>query len=136
VPLGVTVARVASRNFPRRDSRSGAGCLGMNSLRSIVVGLDFTPSSRAALRQAARIAAWNEADLHAVHVVDPTWLDHLCELLGLDRDRLRREAEEGTLVLRRLPGREQEALPLAEAVALLRRQCTAPDLSSAPVAAQ
>ncbi len=48
----------------------------------------------------------------------------------------RREAEEGKLVLRRLPGREQEALPLAEAVAMLRRESTAPDLSSAPVAAE
>jgi len=66
----------------------------MNSLHSIVVGLDFTPSSRAALRQAARIAAWNEADLHAVHIVDPTWLDHLCELLGVDRDRLQGEVAE------------------------------------------
>ncbi|WP_191085683.1 threonine--tRNA ligase [Roseococcus microcysteis] len=48
----------------------------------------------------------------------------------------RREAEEGKLVLRRLPGREQEVLPLAEAVALLRREGMAPDLSSTPVAAE
>lgn len=40
------------------------------------------------------MAVWNEADLHAVHVVDPTWLDHLCELLGIDQDRLRSEAAE------------------------------------------
>ena len=43
----------------------------------------------------------------------------------------RREAEEGKLVLRRLPGREQEALPLAEAVALLAREAAAPDLPGA-----
>jgi threonyl-tRNA synthetase len=43
----------------------------------------------------------------------------------------RREAEEGKLVLRRLPGREQETLPLAEAVALLSREATAPDLGAA-----
>ncbi len=48
----------------------------------------------------------------------------------------RREAEEGKLVLRRLPGREQEVLPLAEAVALLRREGMAPDLSRTPVAAE
>jgi threonyl-tRNA synthetase len=42
----------------------------------------------------------------------------------------RREAEEGKLVVRRLPGREQEALPLAEAVALLAREAAAPDLGS------
>ena len=39
----------------------------------------------------------------------------------------RREAEERALVLRRLPGREQAALPLAEAVASLAREATPPD---------
>jgi threonyl-tRNA synthetase len=40
----------------------------------------------------------------------------------------RREAEEGSLVLRRLPGREQETLPLAEAVSRLAAEATPPDL--------
>jgi threonyl-tRNA synthetase len=40
----------------------------------------------------------------------------------------RKEAEEGTLVLRRLPGREQETVKLAEAVARLAAEATAPDL--------
>ncbi|MFL1461039.1 threonine--tRNA ligase [Roseococcus sp. DSY-14] len=44
----------------------------------------------------------------------------------------RREAEEGKLVLRRLPGREQEALPLAEAVAKLAAEAAPPDLMVAP----
>lgn len=66
----------------------------MNALRSIVVGLDFTPASRAALRQAARMAAWNEAALHAVHVIDSTWLDDLAALVGIDRDRFAREITE------------------------------------------
>lgn len=38
-------------------------------MRSIVVGLDFSPSSRDALRQAQRIAAWSGAALRAIHVV-------------------------------------------------------------------
>ena len=42
----------------------------------------------------------------------------------------RREAEEGNVVLRRLPGREQETLPLAEAVARLKAESTPPDLSA------
>ncbi len=42
----------------------------------------------------------------------------------------RREAEERSLVLRRLPGREQQTLPLAEAVALLAAEATPPDLSA------
>ena len=42
----------------------------------------------------------------------------------------RREAEEGMLVLRRLPGREQESLPLHEAVALLAKEAMPPDMRS------
>lgn len=40
----------------------------------------------------------------------------------------RREAEEGTVAMRRLGGKDQEMLPLAEAVALLAREATPPDL--------
>ncbi|NBS45167.1 MAG: threonine--tRNA ligase, partial [Acetobacteraceae bacterium] len=40
----------------------------------------------------------------------------------------RREAEEVTIVLRRLPGRDQETLKLADAVALLAAEATPPDL--------
>ncbi len=53
----------------------------------------------------------------------------------------RREAEEGSLVLRRLPGREQETLPLAEAVARLEgrgdaaRPCAPETQARCPLAA-
>ena len=42
----------------------------------------------------------------------------------------RREAEERSLVLRRLPGREQQTHPLDEALATLLREATPPDLVS------
>lgn len=42
----------------------------MEQLASIVVGVDFSPCSAAAFRQAVRIAAWNRAALLAVHVID------------------------------------------------------------------
>ncbi|WP_149535899.1 threonine--tRNA ligase [Siccirubricoccus phaeus] len=42
----------------------------------------------------------------------------------------RREAEDRSLVLRRLPGREQVTLPLAEAVAQLAVEATPPDLAA------
>lgn len=42
----------------------------MNRVRSIVVGVDFTPCSAAALRQAIRIAKWNQAQLHPVHIIE------------------------------------------------------------------
>jgi threonyl-tRNA synthetase len=43
----------------------------------------------------------------------------------------RREAEERTLVLRRLPGREQQAVPLEEAVRLLSAEALPPDRAAA-----
>lgn len=42
----------------------------MDRLKSIVVGVDFSPGSAGAVRQAVRIAQWNSAELYAVHVVD------------------------------------------------------------------
>jgi threonyl-tRNA synthetase len=40
----------------------------------------------------------------------------------------KREAEEGTVAIRRLGDQAQQVLPLAEALALIRREATAPDL--------
>lgn len=48
----------------------------MNSLTSLLVGIDFSPCCRAALREALRLARWNRAALHAAHVID--------ELIALD----------------------------------------------------
>jgi nucleotide-binding universal stress UspA family protein len=42
----------------------------MDSLKNIVVGVDFSAGSRAAHAQAVRMAHWNEAALHVVHVID------------------------------------------------------------------
>jgi len=42
----------------------------MNRVRSIIVGVDFTPCSATALRQAIRIAKWNQAQLHPVHIIE------------------------------------------------------------------
>lgn len=42
----------------------------MRTLRSIVIGIDFSDSSRVALEHAVRIAGWSGAALHAVHIVD------------------------------------------------------------------
>lgn len=39
---------------------------------SVVVGTDFTPCSAVAVGQAARIAAWSNAPLRVVHVIDTT----------------------------------------------------------------
>lgn len=54
----------------------------MQSLTSIIVGIDFTPGSSAALREALRIAAWNRASVRAVHVIDTLVAAELEEALS------------------------------------------------------
>lgn len=43
----------------------------MNQLKNILVAVDFSDCSKAALSQAIRIAGWNGAKLHALHVIEP-----------------------------------------------------------------
>jgi threonyl-tRNA synthetase len=54
-------------------------------------------------------------------------VDHIDQRVPILAVIGRREAEEGTVVLRRLPGREQETLKLADAVARLAAEAAAPD---------
>jgi universal stress protein E len=42
----------------------------MEQVTSILLGVDFSPSSTAALKQAVRIATWHRASIRALHVVD------------------------------------------------------------------
>jgi nucleotide-binding universal stress UspA family protein len=42
----------------------------MNDLKQILVGVDFSPPSAAALRQAMRIGKWSQASLKVVHVLE------------------------------------------------------------------
>lgn len=41
----------------------------MDRLKSILIGIDFSPCSAAALKQGLRLATWNQARVAAVHVV-------------------------------------------------------------------
>jgi len=43
----------------------------MNQLKNILVAVDFSDCSKAALAQAVHIARWNGARLHALHVIEP-----------------------------------------------------------------
>lgn len=67
----------------------------MRTLRSIVIGIDFSDSSRVALEHAVRIAGWSGAALHAVHIVDtgdyPIPAAHLTDLQRGIRAGLREE---------------------------------------------
>ncbi|NUQ52990.1 MAG: universal stress protein [Phycisphaerales bacterium] len=42
----------------------------MDRLKTVLAAVDFSMCSSDAFRQATRIAAWNEAELHALHVVN------------------------------------------------------------------
>jgi nucleotide-binding universal stress UspA family protein len=63
----------------------------MRGYSRIVAGIDFTPCSAAALAQAARIAGWSGATIHAVHVIDAQVALELEEALSL----LERNVREG-----------------------------------------
>jgi universal stress protein E len=54
----------------------------MNQLKSIVAGVDFSPCSRMALQQAVRVAQWNQARLHVVHVIEHLVISDLADALG------------------------------------------------------
>lgn len=53
----------------------------MDKLESIVVGVDFSPSSAVAMGQARRIADWNRARLHPVHIIDTLVVQDLQDAL-------------------------------------------------------
>ncbi|WP_198374955.1 threonine--tRNA ligase [Neoroseomonas rubea] len=86
-------------------------------------------------REAA--AALNRAGVHAVldlrnEKINRKIVDHIDQRVPVLAVVGRREAEERSLVLRRLPGREQETMPLDAAIARLVAEAAPPDL---PVAA-
>lgn len=63
----------------------------MDQLKNILVAVDFSDSSKAALAQAVRLADGNDARLHALHVIEPlvvsdlAWAMHACRR---DADRM------------------------------------------------
>lgn len=61
----------------------------MDTLRSVVVGVDFTSCSKAALAEAVRISSWNQASLRAVHVIEGLVLADLEEAVGVSDPRIR-----------------------------------------------
>jgi threonyl-tRNA synthetase len=86
----------------------------------------FAEEATAALRKAGLRV---ETDLRN-EKINRKIVDHIDQRVPVLAVVGRREAEERSLVLRRLPGREQETLPLAEAVARLKAEATEPDLIS------
>ncbi|MCA9290128.1 MAG: universal stress protein [Phycisphaerales bacterium] len=61
----------------------------MNRVRKVLVGVDFSPCSRSALVQAARIASRRDAELHLLHVLHPMVVRDLAEATSADANELR-----------------------------------------------
>lgn len=54
----------------------------MNKLKNILVAVDFSPASQAALAQAVRLARWNGAKLRVLHGLDETDLAETATAMG------------------------------------------------------
>ncbi len=67
----------------------------MNTLKTILVPVDFSTGSRAALEQAARLAGLNGASLHVLHVVDTAAVASLADSRNTSFDRQAETAAEG-----------------------------------------
>lgn len=65
----------------------------MNRLKCVLVGVDFSPNSVTALAQAARMAKWNGAKLHVLHVVDALVVSDVAGAISRSPDELAREVD-------------------------------------------
>jgi nucleotide-binding universal stress UspA family protein len=67
----------------------------MNSLKTILVPVDFSTGSRSALAQATRLAGLNGASLHVLHVVDTAAIDMIAVSRRMSFEREAAIAAEG-----------------------------------------
>jgi threonyl-tRNA synthetase len=114
--LGILIEQHAGR-FP----------LWLSPVQAVVATIvdDATPFAREAA--AAMAAAGLRVDLDFRNEkINRKVVDHIDQRVPVLAVVGRLEAEERSMVLRRLPGREQETLPLAEAVAKLAAEATPP----------
>ena len=54
----------------------------MDSLKTILVGVDFTAGSAAALKEAIRIAEWKHSKIEVLHVIDTLVVVQLEEMMS------------------------------------------------------
>ncbi len=57
-------------------------------LQNIVVGVDYSPCSRNAVKEAIRIAKWNQSPLHVVHIIYNEALAETSRATGVDADAI------------------------------------------------
>ena len=63
----------------------------MNTLKTIIVGVDFSECSRSALEQAVRMAEWNRADLRVIPAIEHLTISDAAEALKLTEDEIREQ---------------------------------------------
>jgi threonyl-tRNA synthetase len=91
---------------------------------------DAAPFAREAAEALRKAGLRVETDLRN-EKINRKVVDHIEQRVPVLAVVGRREAEDGTVVLRRLPGREQETMKLADAVERLAAEAAAPDLAIA-----
>lgn len=67
----------------------------METIRTILVAIDFSECSLTALKQAARIAKWNNASLHVVHVIESSVIKEIAGAYRKSIDEVTRDLTEG-----------------------------------------
>ena len=67
----------------------------MNTLKTILIPVDFSTGSRSALEQAARLAGLNQASLHVLHVVDTAAVSMIADSRNMSFERQAAIAAEG-----------------------------------------
>lgn len=65
----------------------------MNPLKRILVGVDYSECSESALREASRIANWNDGKLICLHVFDDEILEDFRRYENFDQDAVMEEAQ-------------------------------------------
>lgn len=67
----------------------------MQAIRTILIAIDFSECSLIALKQAARIAKWNNAALRVVHVIESSVISELARAYKKPVDEITRDLTEG-----------------------------------------
>jgi threonyl-tRNA synthetase len=109
------------------EEHAGRFPLWLAPVQVVVATIEAAPFARQAAAALQKAGVATSLDLRN-EKINRKVVDHIDQRVPILAVIGRREAEEGTIVLRRLPGRDQETLKLTDAVALLAAEATPPDL--------
>ena len=65
----------------------------MHQLKNIVVGVDFSRFCQVALKQSIRLARWDNAKLHVIHVIDSEVVDDVQKSLDVEVEKFGEEVK-------------------------------------------